>query len=138
MISDRYFESIKFSDKISAYTNQELILLSTFDIHTIINIFLPEDFDEIRYKLNENTPEVRKNFYHTKITLKSKNNKIFYIINKTSDEWFYLEYCASIRFGDKGKITNEESYKCDQLDGLINCIKFTLFSNKNYQYIKKS
>lgn len=46
-------------------------------------------------------------------------DKLIFIINKTIDEWFYLAWSYK---SDQNKKFREEYYKCDQIDGLVECI----------------
>ena len=56
-----------------------------------------------------------KNFKY--ISLFSPFNSGSIEICKSSDEWYYVEYVGNF-------------YKCDQLDGLIDCIQYCISLNK--------
>lgn len=112
----------EFFTKISPVESQRLINGLDVDMNSVKNYLEREwkSFTEVEIK------EINKLM---KFNLDSKNpalirsdlKKSFYFsIVKISDEWFILNFSSGIKRYD---------YKCDQFDGLINCIKY-LKTNK--------
>lgn len=54
-----------------------------------------------------------------------KNLCKIFTISKKVDEWFYLDYFCAYTFYGRFMLLSTP-YKCDQLDGLIDCIEYLI------------
>lgn len=129
VFEDKYYKihvnDIKFIDRYCKFEKSE--------IDNISNIC-----KKIKYNININSPEwigIRDSV----IQISPINNKTTDIsliqIWKEHDEWYYIEF----RYIDKDLHTRAEHYKCDQFDGLIECItteitKYYKFENYTIQF----
>ena len=80
-------------------------------------------------ELNEIRNFCHRKSCHRKGVYKVENPKIIKIsspdtviyVRKSYDEWFYIS-CVSSKYGIT-EPTTRVNYKCDQMDGLIKCLK---------------
>lgn len=118
-------EISKFYNDISVQTEN----VSQSDSYKIVNNFIHINCPIKEYLLNDKIGQdypISETCIRTDISKSGHYVKI--IIHKAIDDWFYV----SIRLFKttdlnifKSKLRNEQFYKCDQVDGLIDAINFT-------------
>lgn len=91
--------------------------------------------DDYKYSINdpytrreinmiESILEVRVDVYfESNLELIEENNEWDIIINKIRDEWYLIKFTRYIYVDDVKSDSVSEYYKCDQFDGLVNCLK---------------
>jgi len=90
-------------DDMTEYTDSEITKLSTFGVNTISS--LVQHWSPLH--------PVKK----SKLRYYKDNNTIMMLLCKTDDEWYYIESYMPF------KAETRKFYKCDQWDGLLNCLK---------------
>ena len=73
------------------------------------------------YKINPYTDGVYSGIPKASIEYECKHNAIFII--KMSDEWYYVHHTHMFRDMNNNQDLLIKTYKCDQFDGLLKCIK---------------
>lgn len=109
------------SSLVEKFTELECNSLMNSDINK--NSIVGYSFNEGETRLGEVNEGTLLKVIRTNIDVRVDNLVVKLTIHKCKDEWFYVSYKRY--FIDIKEIeTWEHHYKCDQVDGLINCIKF--------------
>lgn len=94
-------------NKIVKFENSEWIRInSIFSIEYLSDTYQPSIYKVFDVRIDDKKSEI-KLFFYSQSKLRSR-----FAIYKFPDEWFFVV-----------DIKNSCFYKCDQLDGLINCLK---------------
>lgn len=77
--------------------------------------------------------------YADEYSIKIRINDFIHVnieLNKTEDEWFYIDYSIVLREPDSDlKIIDRNYLKCDQLDGFIYAVKYITDNNIYLSYL---
>lgn len=107
----RSFIEISLADRDKVSNDINIVRLNDFECKEILK------FPILEYNFNHN---LNHSFSYFKI--KKRCSYTFYI-NKTQDEWFYL---TCYRGSAVSTLVTNINYMCDQIDGVIDCIKFLI------------
>lgn len=106
---------IKYFESESSYYKElsEQEFDNTINDTTITDRFYKDEIYSIEKAIESS---IATNYPHAIYIVKGLN---YYYIYKLPDEW----YCISSSSPSKGRLDTHKYYKCDQIEGLLKCIK---------------
>jgi hypothetical protein len=106
-----YYEEIPMGMYDIMYNDSKLVKISEYEIGKIKTMFGRVEVDEERRGHRKYNP----------LTVKSSNGWVEFFVLKLDDEWWLVKMTKESR--NIGGNYRESAFKCDQIEGLIQCLR---------------